>query len=301
MYEKSLSIRQNQIGYNKNSQDIWNYIFSFLESNDMKVISETNKLLTSHVIIYESDYWEKFGKDELCLIKSENENEKIKKKLTDQYNNKYFYRKLKKIKPKLIDQTKTKNTFSYKYDEFYICNKEALLRTVGMYALYLFGHDNDYRTYIANYYPENGEILACKLKWLLGCTFYGKKLYGQYYHIYNNYAYLNEEGYEIYNSLCGGFSHYDCPDCEDKCSFPLTIEYEHGEGFNKPIDNYECCEDGLKEKIENSFDRYVNKNIKQICGYSEYENEEIIDEYRSCRDHGNCPEYLNRKLVNKIL
>jgi len=308
LYEKSLSIRHSvgDIGHNKNSQDIWNYIFSFLESEDINLVTLTNKLLTSYAIIYESNYWEKFGKNKLCSKEPKKKNNKKNNK-KNKYNNKYFHNKLKRIIPKLIDQTGTRNTFLYDYNEFYVCNKEALLRTVGMYALYLFGHDNNHRTYIANYNPETGKILACKLEWLLGCVFYGKKLYGQYYHIYDNYAYLDENGNEIYEDTTTWPENYDCFVHKKQDSLPLTVENEYRKdnmkisyGENIKMSDYET-----KKIIKNSFSRYTDKeyikNIKKLCGYSEYQNKEIINRYYLCEshDHRICEYEFTRENIIK--
>jgi hypothetical protein len=46
--------------------------------------------------------------------------------------------------------------FLYKYNDFCFYNREVLLRTVSMHALYLFEHEKDYKRYISNYNSDNG-------------------------------------------------------------------------------------------------------------------------------------------------
>jgi hypothetical protein len=60
---------------------------------------------------------------------------------------------------------------------------DACLRVIAMYAMFLFGTDQDSETFVAEYDPQRQTIVRCSKEWLLTCAYYQLPCKGSYFHL----------------------------------------------------------------------------------------------------------------------
>lgn len=165
-YERSLSIRKSTTDkYYYWPKDTWMNIFNYLSVQDQLAIKNVNRLLNAYSKCYKNIFWGKMKRD-IPIIKEQ--------------PNIYI--------PILRRRKGTKCMFVYLKEnkKFFHDNKDACLRVVAMYALYLFGQPIGSKTYIATYDSERQSVVHCTKEWLLKCAFYQLPCYGTYYHLYQD-------------------------------------------------------------------------------------------------------------------
>jgi hypothetical protein len=180
LYERNISVRKTE---NNLYNDVWLYIFNFVEVCDKIQIMRVDKKMHALIISSKSIFW-----NDLYHASNRNMIDEyiINYNTQCEYNNNHT--NLPFFVPRHIYRKGITNVFKYdeQYYKLFNENREAMLRVCVIFTIFLAGSTGINNTiFLAKYDPKTKSILKCNVLWLLLCAYYELSCYGSFYIVSN--------------------------------------------------------------------------------------------------------------------